>query len=180
MVSQQTKRNICATVLFFSVLFLVIGLASPEWSVYSTSLPVVGTLKTTISPWKFCGSINGDNSCQDICKNDNSDPQQGCGPINTVRAFGILAVVAAGAAALFLLLGRSNPNLGKLGLLFAIACGVCGIIAMSTWTNKYTDSNFKVGYSLGLFILGWIFAFLFVVAAVFSGGSPMASDYQAF
>jgi len=148
--------------LTFGVIFAVIGLSTPEWSVREDN---VGN--DASGPFKRC---NGNGySCTDI------DTFRLSSNHKAVRCFLVVGVIAAFiclACAAAPILGKEVPNGPLVVLITAIVAGILLLLASIIWGagvhDDYSDV-YDLGYSFALTLVA---AFLLIIGGIliFVGG----------
>jgi len=202
------SRNIAYLVTFLSLtvfLCFAIGTATPNWG--KSSLNGENGWSGLIS---VCGSAGSNTaSCETwsmgkcdsspyVDANTPTDPQAKyatgpCGQFKSTQSLSALACILSSAALVFflaLLFSANMPMIVQIGAFWLLlGSGVCGMIAMSTYSdlaknaiNSTKDQGGTAGFdwSFGLMIVGWIgayagFAFGFLTGAAFGTGKISGS-----
>jgi len=166
--------NYVAILLMFTcLLFFLIGTGSPNWI---TSTNSNGFL------FKLCegGSCYMiDTKCTFTPAGDpNPFTFVSCSKLNAARAFALISILFAAVTLVFMLLVslKGSANLATPAL-------ICGVILIGTslvaWAafagfDKDQSTSGSYGYSMGLFVAGWVFSIISVSLHFFGNRSATA------
>lgn len=167
---------ICVAVLMFQLLALLL-----PWSYHHDKKSVVPGFDNDnayLSLWNMCGQLNKGPVEIDVCIDDLSKvPHLDEDAIKICRVFAILGVCLTLLAVLAMMFYGSN--IYTLGLM--VASGLCSMISMAVWANKFLGKKKNPAPGWTLSLLSFVFLMMAVVIHISKmGGFRKAVVKQAY
>lgn len=174
--SKGNKFQLLGVIIgIISIVFLIACIGAAEWSVYK-----VGANRSHMGIFRYCSTLGSSESCTawtNDCNDDNyyrnSDARMQCQKRIATGAFITMAILLGSIGLILEILGAfaNKINCTIPGGILMIIAGVFALIGFAVGTSLVKDqiNGTEAGASVGLAVIGWIFAFVSGILAIKGG-----------